>query len=170
MTVYTLIFLHFKKGIAEDIRFLDWQLIRFSSPATDLVYNLFSSTDKMLRDKEYSNLINLYYKSLSKTINLLGSNSNELFTYDDLMNELKRFGMYALLLVPMFLGVSLADSSEVPKLDEMFDKVADGDGRMSLVTDLNADHQLEYDRRLNEVYEDIINLGYYHFNNVNSTQ
>lgn len=69
--------------------------------------------------------------------------------------------MYALLLVPAFLGASLADSSEVPKLDEMFDRVASGEGRMSLITDLNADHQLEYDRRLNEVYEDIINLGYY---------
>lgn len=136
-------------------------MIRYSSPATDLVDNLFSSTDKALRDKEYHNLIRVYYESLSKTINLLDSKADELFTYDDLGNELKRFGMYALLISPLLLGVSLADASEVSNLDEMFDKVASGDGRINLVSDLSAERQLEYDRRMNEVFEDVINLGYY---------
>lgn len=136
-------------------------MIRYSSPATDLVDNLFSSTDKALRDKEYHNLIRLYYESLSKTINLLGSTSDELFTFDDLINELKQFGVYALLISPLLMGVLLADPSEVSNLDEMFDKVASGEGRINLVSDLSAERQLEYDRRMNDVFEDVINLGYY---------
>lgn len=136
-------------------------MIRYSSPATDLVDNLFSSTDKALRDKEYHNLIQLYYDSLSKTINLLGSNANELFTNEDLIGEMKRFGVYALLISPLLMGVLLADPSEVSNLDEMFDKVASGEGRINLVSDLSAERQLEYDRRMNDVFEDVINLGYY---------
>lgn len=139
-------------------------MIRFSSPATDLVDNLFSSTDKALRDKEHDNLVHLYHESLSKTVNLLGSNSDELFTYADLMNEMKKFGMYALLIAPLLLGVSLANPSEVSNLDEMFDKVASGEGRINLVVDLSAERQLEYDRRMNEIFEDVINLGYYQQN------
>lgn len=149
------------KGSAEDICFLDWQICHYGSPAIDIVYNLFTSTDKALRDKEYDNLLKLYYDSLSKTVKSLGSNPDQLFTYEDLLNELKRCGVYALLMCPMLLQVVLAESSEIPNLDEMFDKVADGEAQLDIVNELGAEGQLEYDRRLNEVFEDVIKLGYY---------
>lgn len=149
------------KGVAEEIRFLDWQISHYGSPAIDIVYNVFTSTDKSLRDKEYTNSIKLYYDSLSKTVKLLGSDADKLFTYDDLLGELKRCGVYALLMAPILLQISQADSSEIPNLDEMCDKVAEGDSNIALITSLSAKGQLECDRRLNEVFEDVIELGYY---------
>lgn len=150
------------KETAEDIRLLDWQVIRYGSPAIDLVYNLFTSTDKTLRDKEYNNLLQLYHSSLSKTVKLLGSNPDELFTFDDLQSELKRCGNYALMLAPLLIQISQASSSEVTNLDEMCDKMAEGEDTQGLITGLSESGQLEYERRLNDVVEDVIKLGYYH--------
>ncbi|XP_055321909.1 uncharacterized protein LOC129577979 [Sitodiplosis mosellana] len=163
-----------KDGAAEDIRLLDWQVIRFGSPAIDLLYNLFTSTDKALRDKEYDNLLQFYHKSLSRTVQLLGSNPDELFTFDDLQSELKRCGNYALMLAPMLIQISQANSSEVTNLDEMCDKMAEGENaNQGLVTGLTEHGQAEYERRLNDVVEDVVRLGYYHkqiFNQLSNTQ
>lgn len=140
---------------------MDWQIIRYVSPAIDLLYNIFTSTDKALRDNEYDNLITLYYESLSKTVQLLGSNAAELFTFKNLKDELKRCGNYALLLAPSLISMSLADSDNIPKLDEMFDNAADGKCSIDITTGLNEGGQREYDRRINGVLEDIVTLGYY---------
>lgn len=157
MTCFNLVF----KNIADDIRFLDWPIIRNVSPAIDLVLNIFTSTDKTLRDKEYSNLLMCYFDSLSTTVELLGSNPSELFTFGNLNDEMKKYGNYALMLAPLIIQVSQAESSEISKLDEMFDKAVKGERHLELVTSLSENGQLEFDRRLNEVFEDIVNLGYY---------
>lgn len=151
----------FFKDTAEDIRLLDWQVIRLGSPAIDLLYNLFTSTDKSLRDKEYNNLLQLYYKSLSRSVKLLGSNPDELFTFDDLQSELKRCGNYALMLAPMLIQISQASSSEITNLDDMCDKMAEGENGNGLVSGLTESGQAEYVRRLNDVVEDVVRLGYY---------
>lgn len=149
------------KGVAEDVRILDWQVIRYISPAIDILYNIFTSTDKALREMEYDNLLKVYHDSLSNMVKLLGSNPGELFTLNDLKNELKICGNYALLLTPMLLSISLADSSEISNLDEMCDKIADGETRHELITGLNENAQLEYAQRLNDAMDDLIKLGYY---------
>ncbi|XP_031621427.1 uncharacterized protein LOC116339595 [Contarinia nasturtii] len=153
-----------ENGAAEDIRFLDWPVIRYGSPAIDLLFYLFTSTDKTLRDKEYDNLLQLYYESLSKTVKLLGS-SPELFTYENLQSELKRCGSFALLLAPLSIQVQQADTNEVANLNEMCDKMANGNNSDGLVNDLNEEAQLIYEQRLNDVFEDVIRLGY--INNAN---
>lgn len=140
---------------------MDWQVIRYISPAIDLLYNIFTSTDKALREKEYDNLLKVYHDSLSNIVKLLGSNPDELFTLDDLKNELKICGNYAFLLAPMLISVSLADSSEITNLDEISDKIAKGESGHELITGLNDKAQLEYDQRLNDVMDDLIRFGYY---------
>lgn len=150
------------KGIAQDIRFLDFQLTRYASPAIDLACCLFTSTDKAFRDVEYENLLKRYYGSLSTAMKSLGSDSKKLFTFDDLKNELKLYGYYALLLTPFYIQAMVADSSEVTNLDEQFNKMANGEGAIEIISGLSAERQREYGRRLNEVFEDIVNFGYYH--------
>lgn len=143
------------------MRILDWQVMRYISPAIDLLYIIFSSTDKKLRDQEYENLLKLYHDSVSKMIKLLGSNPDDLFTFDNLKVELKRCGNYMLLLAPMLMSVVMADSSEISNLDEMCDKVEEGEAPHEFITGLNDTAQLEYDRRINDVVDDLVKLGYY---------
>lgn len=147
--------------IAEDVKILDWQVIRYISPAIDLLYNIFTSTDKALREKEYDNLLEIYHSSLSRIVKQLGSNPDELFTLANLKEELQICGIYGFLLAPMLISVSLADSTEISNLDEMCDKIAEGERRHELITGLNDKAQHEYEERLNDVVDDLITLGYY---------
>lgn len=97
---------------------------------------------------------------------LLGSDPNELFTFENLQSELKRCGSFALLLAPLSIQVQQVDKNDVANMDEMCDKMADGKGSSEgLVGDLNDEAQLKYEQRLNDVFEDVIRLGY--FGNIN---
>lgn len=149
------------KDITEDLRFIDWQGIQYASPAIDLLYNIFSSTDKALRVKEYDNMLMCYHKSLAKMVKLLGSDPDNLFTFEDLKRELKRCGNFALLMAPMLIQISQADSSEAPSFDEMFDKMTKGETNQEFITGLSAKGQLQYDQQINGVVEHIIELGFY---------
>lgn len=142
--------------MAEDFRILDWQIIRYVSPAVDLLYNIFSSTDKAFRDKEFDNLIKLYYETLSKTVKLLGSDPEKLFSFNDLQNELKRCGNYALIMPPQVIQYALADESSL-NLEHVFDNV---DGHSDLITGLKESAQKKYEERVNGIVEDIVRLGY----------
>lgn len=144
----------FLQGVPQDIRLLDWQRIQYLSPATDILYNLFTSTDGSLRNKEFDNLIEIYYNSLSKTVRSVGSNADKLFTIHDLKDELKKCGNYALILSPIFAGVSQVDSKLIKKMA--------GIENLNLIPLLSDEGRMEYGRRLNEVFDDIVDLGYYH--------
>lgn len=108
-------------------------------------------------------MLRLYHKSLSNTVKLLGSDPDKLFTFDDLQDELKSYGTLALLLAPIVIQTALADSSDVSNLDDMLKKKSDGEeNRLELTKGLNEKAKLEYARRLNEIFEDVIDkLGYY---------
>lgn len=51
-----------------DVRLLDWQISRYSSPVLDLVYYIFCCTTKPIRDQCYDELIKTYHTSLSKML------------------------------------------------------------------------------------------------------
>lgn len=95
-------------------------------------------------------MLKWYYESLSKTVTLLGSNPDALFTFDDLKQELKQSGNVIPILVPMILEIVQIDSNDL-NLDEALDR----DYR------LNEQGQREYVRQMNDVFEDMIRFGYY---------
>lgn len=135
-------------------------MIAYTSPTVDLAFYLFSTTDQALRDAEYDNLLAFYHESLAKTVKLLRSDPAKLFSLADLKNELKNCGAYTLLIAPIGILLSQADSSRTPELNEIFEN-SNENAKMEFVAALNADGQREYDRRLNEIYEDIIGRGYF---------
>lgn len=128
----------------DECRFLDWQQARYGSLAFDLLSIIFSSTDRAVRIKEYGNLLNIYYESIIKTITFLGTHSEKLFTFDELKVELKRCGNFVLTVMPILIYGSTAHQIESGSLDV-----------------LNIADQFEYERRINEIVEDISDMGYY---------
>lgn len=149
----TILFIFHSQGAVEDIRFLDWQLARYASPATDLIHNLFTSTDKQLRDNEFDNLLKLYYDTLSKTVRLLGSVPEELFTFESLQDELKKCGNLALILAPLVIQYSQIDPSEITNVHEACGQTS--------ITDLNKATRENYERRVNDLLEEMFKKEYY---------
>lgn len=94
-------------------------------------------------------------------VKLLGSNPDALFTFDNLKSEMKRCGNFALLMGPMIIEISQANPSEASKLDEMFEKLNKGEAKQELVTGLSEQGQFEFNRRINVMVENIIQLDYY---------
>lgn len=73
--------------------FVDWQVIRFVSPVTDLLYAIFIGSDKDFRRKEHQRLIKFYYDTLSTQIRRLGSDPNNVYPYSVFQEHLKRFAV-----------------------------------------------------------------------------
>lgn len=104
----------------------------------DIVYFIFTSTDKQLRAEHYKNLIRIYYKHLSQHLTRLGSNPEKLFTFNDLLDQLKRFGHYGLLMSTMLMPMITAKAVLDPK-------------------ELN----IVYKNRMSDIIRDVVRLGYY---------
>lgn len=115
----------------------------------------------MFRDKEYENVLKLYYETLAKTVRLLGSDPGELFTFANLKDELKRFGNYLLIMSPLWISTTQVDPSGMTGMDEMFDGTGEGENKPDLVSGFSKEGQREFERRINGLLEDIIELGYY---------
>lgn len=97
---------------------------------------MFISTDKATRDSEYQNLVRFYYDTLSRSVELLGSNPDELFTLDNLQAELKRVGYFVLLVAPQYL-----DLLHQPKHG-------------------NEAVKRTYEQDINEIVGDVVQMGY----------
>ncbi|KAJ9595289.1 hypothetical protein L9F63_027327 [Diploptera punctata] len=80
----------------EDVRFFDFQLARFTSPAIDLHFFLYLNLQEQVLFQRFSELIQEYHSELSNTLQCCGYDSN-LITLAKLKEELKRTEKFALI-------------------------------------------------------------------------
>lgn len=107
------------RQIPDQVCFIDWQMSQFCSPATDLSYYLNSSTEKELRDKHFDDLLRTYYDSLAKTITLLGSDPSKLFTYEQFLEQYRKFSIYGFLMAPVLVQVVTVEANDIPDMDAL---------------------------------------------------
>lgn len=93
--------------------FLDFQLARYASPATDISYTLFCSCSQQLREKHFDDLIKIYHNSLSAYLRELGSDPEKLFPYDALLDQLKNFSTVAAVMVTLVLAGFTSQGEDV---------------------------------------------------------
>lgn len=83
-------------GNPTNVYIVDWQMTRYASPICDIVYFIFTSTMKEMRDKHYDDFLKTYHESLSYHLNRLGSDPEKLFPYHIMVEELQRFGKFGM--------------------------------------------------------------------------
>ncbi|XP_076764267.1 uncharacterized protein LOC143431430 isoform X2 [Xylocopa sonorina] len=66
---------------------LDFQLARCASPVLDLSTLIYGCTHKAIWDDKFDELLKFYHTELCNTINLLGSNAENLYPWNTFMNE-----------------------------------------------------------------------------------
>lgn len=125
----------------------------------DLHYNLLSTTDKAIRDKEYHNLIKHYHKCLSETITKLDSDPDKAITYDELLAQLKRYGKFSALWPPMITQMMMADPDDIPDLDRLSEDMKEGN--VDFLKKFSGDKQTAFTLRLRDLIDDIIEYGYW---------
>lgn len=134
---------------------LDWQISRLGSPALDLTYFFFTSTDKALRDKHLNEFLQIYYTNLADTLRACGSDPDKLFTFDNLKAELKQFGIYGVIMAPMLLQILVNDPKNIKQMDEFVTEEAKQD-----IATFDEESAARYVERLSDVLNDAKSFGW----------
>lgn len=79
----------------KDVRLIDWQMTRYGSAASELMYFLFCYTDKPLRDQHQLDLLETYYSTLENFLKVFDLNVNEVYPRSQYQWDLKKFGKFA---------------------------------------------------------------------------
>lgn len=133
--------------------------MRYTSPATDLMFCIFTSTDKMTRETDFENLLRIYYGQLASNIEKLGSDPNALYPYEQLKSDLPLCGDYLMVSVPILMQVSLVVARNANEVDDTFDVCFRSAVRENSLVGLSANAQLVYTERINDCIEDLEKLG-----------
>lgn len=92
----------------------------------------------------------------------LGSDPDKLFPHSAFQSHLKQFGFFGFLMALMVLPVFVAPSEEVPDMDEVSQKMADGALDAQAIEDMNTHSkhtQDAYAKRMRDTILDQVRLG-----------
>lgn len=93
--INNVLFNYSKSQTIKDIRLIDWQMTRFGSAASELMYFFYCYNDKSLRDKRQADLVKIYYESLRESLKRFDLDVSEVFPFAQLNEELSKFGKFA---------------------------------------------------------------------------
>lgn len=149
-----------QKNELKSVCLLDFQLSRYSPPVLDLLYNIFTSTDKQFRAKHYETLLNTYYASLCDIVEKLGSDPKKLYTFENLQAQMRKFGEFALLCGPMVIQIKVANAKDILNLDDYAEQVEKGNASADLIGEYDEYTQEEFSNLINGLVDDLVNYGY----------
>lgn len=150
------------EGDPTEIRILDWQQTRFGSPMLDVMYFLFTSTDRQLRDQHMEQLLADYHRACSTLIRACGSDAERLFSFADVRQQIKEFGVHGFSLAPMFVGIMVSRSENINDVDEyanaMAEQIRNGDDRVGWFMKFDEQSKAAFVERLGGVIDDAIRM------------
>ncbi|XP_052866192.1 uncharacterized protein LOC128272426 [Anopheles cruzii] len=106
-------------GETPAVRIIDFQLARYSSPALDISFFVYSCTSQALREAHYQELLDAYYGALSEMLRDLGSNPEDIFPYSELKRELQQYARFGVGMGIESIPFSLLGESDVPDLNQI---------------------------------------------------
>ncbi|XP_065574714.1 uncharacterized protein LOC136036419 isoform X2 [Artemia franciscana] len=109
----------------DDSLILDWQMVTYSRPSNDLALLFLTSLDSTIRRNHKNDLVEIYWRYLTKTTSSLGFDLETSLNYakDDFLEELKKSELLGLLLgigsVDLALGDSRTESRLLDALNDL---------------------------------------------------
>ncbi|XP_062555414.1 uncharacterized protein LOC134220379 [Armigeres subalbatus] len=143
-----------------DIRLIDWQLCRYVSPILDLSYFIYICTDEGLRAEHYDELLDVYYKSLSNFLKVLGGDVERQFPKDAFDAQWKKYGRFGLLMGLIVLPMICTERDELPDMEEYMDKVVNGEENVKYEYATSKKAADLYEKRISGTIRDVIRFGY----------
>ncbi|XP_058118077.1 uncharacterized protein LOC131289431 [Anopheles ziemanni] len=103
----------------DSVRMIDFQMVRYGSPALDIILFVYTCTDQTMRQHGYDEMLTAYYQSCCDHLADLGSDPDVVFPRSELSNELEQFGRFGCGIAVESIPLSLLDETEVPDLDKI---------------------------------------------------
>ncbi|KAH8368473.1 hypothetical protein KR084_012037 [Drosophila pseudotakahashii] len=148
-------------GVLEDVRLIDWQLMRYASPVTDLAYFLFTCTSRDFRQRHLKNILGDYYEELGLQLNRLGEQLDQLLPRRAFDEQVANKAAVGLLLAMMVLPIVTMQGQDVPDLQAISERIEAG-----ATTDLQgagflgAGNEATFKKRMREVILDCVDFEY----------
>ncbi|XP_022909654.2 uncharacterized protein [Onthophagus taurus] len=102
-------------GLPIDVKLIDWQCQRISSPLFDFSYFFYTlATKKELDNAEY--YLKLYYDTLSQRIAELGSDPEKLFPYHIFRDHWRKYSKFGLCMAFSVIKIQLFEKDEIPNI------------------------------------------------------
>lgn len=100
------------------VRFLDFQMCRYGSPALDLLYFLYTSVSEEVRHELRPRIVKLYHEALCREI----GHELENFSLEQLNAEMKRNQLYGFVSACLMLPAVLAEPGQDPDFGRLANK------------------------------------------------
>ncbi|XP_033170218.1 uncharacterized protein LOC117147445 [Drosophila mauritiana] len=150
-----------ERGDLEDVRLIDWQLMRYASPVTDLAYFLFTCTSRRFRQRHLESMLDDYYEELGQQLIRLGERVEQLFPRPAFDEQVATKAAVGLLLAMMVLPIVTMQGQDVPDLQAISERIEAG-----ATTDLHgagflgAGNEATFKQRIREVILDCVDFNY----------
>lgn len=92
-------------------------------------------------------------------IRKLGSDPNELFTFDNLQSEFRKCGAFAMSFIPLILQLKIATQSHLANLDEFSERIDENEDA-DIVLGYDNDTLVVYTDLINDLLTDLVDYGY----------
>ncbi|XP_052741503.1 uncharacterized protein LOC112055160 [Bicyclus anynana] len=109
----------FKYQRPVDVLFVDFQLVRYASPATDISYFLYMATDPKTLSKHYHQLIDIYFGTLSAVLRQCDLNVEDVYPRSIFMKHLKDYSVLGLLEALISMKIITAEAEDALKMKSM---------------------------------------------------
>ncbi|XP_058454340.1 uncharacterized protein LOC131432220 [Malaya genurostris] len=143
---------------AVDIRLLDWQCCRYTSPVVDLTCFIFIASSKAFRDEHYQHLLDYYYNNVADSIRRLGSDPEQLFPRTAFHQQLARFGWAGLVMAAICLPVITTKAEDVPDLEQFVEQIDAGEDVSKAFG--SGVVEATYRQKMTDCCRDMVRLGY----------
>lgn len=138
---------------------LDWQVCRYASPVTDILYYIFGCTSSAFRSEHYENLLNDYYNSLSIAVKRLGTDPEKVFSYTAFRDEIKKYGAFGFVVSMMTLPFFSSHIDDKPDFDYLSERACKGQA-IDLINCTSPQSNAIYNDRMSNMLRDSDKLGY----------
>ncbi|XP_046686560.1 uncharacterized protein LOC124372229, partial [Homalodisca vitripennis] len=98
------------------VKLVDFQYPRYSSPAVDLIYFIWTSADEGVRETKQEELLDIYLQTLNSTLEELGC--QERLTAEELRQDLRALADWVLVLICQLLPTVLCEPKDVIKTED----------------------------------------------------
>jgi hypothetical protein len=113
-----------------------------------------------LRAEHYDDMLTIYHSTLVTFLTRLGSDAANIYTFDDMQDQLHKFGRFGLLMSIMLVQLIVAEASDLPDMDQVAKDMADNKD-IDMLKGVNEKTDRVYNKRMRGVIDDIVRLGYF---------
>ncbi|XP_069679413.1 uncharacterized protein [Periplaneta americana] len=137
------------ENIPVGIKFLDFQIVKYSSCVRDLIFFLYTSTEEGVITNHYDELVSLYHDNFTDCLKLTGCETSE-YTFQSLLDEIDASAPLEADHILFMLTPICADRDNVAQ------SLSEIDGFASVFTEPNAAHK----RKVKQLVIDFVNRGW----------